>query len=180
MESPIIVSQSIFLEQIKPTDAERLAELADDPEMRKNVGDMMPYPYTLADANWRIAHSKDVLSDVLERQYGIYIDDIYAWNIGRNRKSSTDRKSSNYHFGYRLWRPYWGKWYMTQIVDKFTQHMFKNLTDCHRIRSEVYGWNEWSRRVLEKCWFSLAGTLSEVVYLDEKRHDEWIYEKVKK
>jgi len=78
MESPIIVSPSIFLEQIKPTDAERLAELADDPEMRKNVGDMMPYPYTLADANWRIAHSKDVLSDVLERQYGIYIDDMYA------------------------------------------------------------------------------------------------------
>ncbi len=180
MEQRIIVSPSIFLEQIKPTDAERLAKLANDPEMRKNIGDMVPHPYTLADANWRITHCDEVLHDNLERQYGIYIDNEYAGNIGWNRKSNTDRKSTSYHFGYWLGRPYRGKWYMTQVVDIFTQHMFKNLPDCHRIRSEIFARNEWSRRVLEKCWFSLAGTLTEAIYREDQRHNERVYEKVRK
>jgi len=102
----IIVNERICLDNIRDQDCERLVILANDLDMRKNVGDDMPYPYTQEDAIWRIAHSQSLVDSLEKRQYGIYIDNQYAGNMGREQKLK-GRESHNYHFGYRLGRPYW-------------------------------------------------------------------------
>lgn len=151
--------------------------LAHDPDMRKDVWDNMPYPYTIENAEQRIAHCQSLAWSEKEQQFGIFISDDYAGHIWWEAKN-TGRKWFNYHFWYRLWKPYRGQWYMTQIVKIFTEYVF-STTPCHRLYTEVFAWNKASCRVLEKNWFMLEWTLHEAIFNENQRHDEFIFGKIK-
>jgi len=172
----IIVTNNVSLQQIQFEDKERLQLLANEEIMRKNVWDSMPYPYTLADAERRINHCKEIAWTDKEWQYGIYIDSIYAGNIWRERKE-TWRLQYNYHIWYRIWKPYRWKGYMTEIVMTFTNHIFDTLP-CHRCYSWVFWRNEWSRRVLEKVWFICEWITKESIYYEWEWHDEYLFWKI--
>lgn len=58
------------------------------------MNDSFPHPYTLQDAYARITvHSKP--DDPLQHNYAIYIDNLYAGNIGWHKQK--DRMMHNYH-----------------------------------------------------------------------------------
>ncbi len=172
----IHVNKNIQLQPITESDKDRLQLLANEVEMWKNVWDNMPYPYTLADEERRINHCNEIIWSDKVWQYGIYIDWIYAWNIWREHKE-TGRHQYNYHIWYRIWKPYWWKGYMTEIVIAFTNHIFNSLP-CHRCDSRVFWRNEWSKRVLEKAWYICEWIRKEAIYYEWERHDEYLFWKI--
>lgn len=173
------ISPIITLDCIKSSDVNRLAEIANDPEMRKNVGDTMPYPYTLKDAQRWIDHCHEVENLGTEKQYAISIDWLYAGNIGREQKSPNGRHAHDFHVWYRLGKEYRWKGYMTQILSKFSDHIFETIPICHRQYSWVYSRNTASRRVMEKCGFMLEATFRDSVEWEGKFYDERILAKRK-
>jgi len=174
----IRVSDTIYLRAISPSDKERLILLANDPEMRKNLWDTMPFPYTSEDADWWIEHSHSLSQKQKRRQYAIIIDNQYAGNIGRSNKQKWKR-SHNFYFGYRLGRPYRWKGIMTQVVAIFMNHMFKTIPNCERIYAKVAQWNTWSARVLEKNWCILEWTFQQSIKREWKKYNELIYAKLR-
>lgn len=175
----IIVNSRIYLDLIQDQDLERLVELVDYPYMHQQLWDMFPYPYTMDDAQWRIDHIYEELKiDDGKRHRAIYIDEQYAGDIWFEIVEWW-RKAHNYQLSYRLWEPYRGKWYMTQIVNMFCEYMWGVYPDCHRICWLVFAYNPASRRVLEKCGFQLEGTLREAICRDGERYDERVLGKVR-
>lgn len=175
----IIINEIITLKIIDESVTERLAELWNHTILKKNMWDMFPYPYTVEDAKWFINHAQQWHeSTEWEKNYWIFINNQYAWNLWRKVKEWW-RKAHNYHLGYWLGEPYRGKGYMTTIVSFLTNRMFNNISDCHRIYALAFGWNKWSARVLEKSWFTHEATLREAILREWKRYDEWIYGKLK-
>jgi [ribosomal protein S5]-alanine N-acetyltransferase len=173
----ISVTSHIYLDLIKASDAQRLSDIANDPDMRKNVWESMPFPYTLKDAQRWIEHSREVDKSILEQQYGIYINNIYAGNIWREQKSPHGRHKYDFLVGYRLGREYRGKGYMTEILQKFSDHLFQTVLLCRRQYSGVFGWNMASRRVMEKCGFICEAEFKESVEWEGICYDEWIMAK---
>ncbi len=45
---------TINIAPIHENDRDRLAQIANDPDIAKNVGDTFPHPYTIQDAEYRI------------------------------------------------------------------------------------------------------------------------------
>ncbi len=162
---------TIDLAPIDQSDAERLMYIWNDTEVAKNVGDTFPYPYTREDADYRI-HTESKKDD--NRNYGIYINNLYAWNLGWARKHKW-RFSHNIHFWYWLWREYRWKWIMTSIVQKTIPYIFHSLPDVHRIYARVYWWNIWSQKVLEKSWMILEMYCKESIWYEWSWHDEYEY-----
>jgi RimJ/RimL family protein N-acetyltransferase len=66
---------------------------------------------------------------------------------------------------------------MTQILQKFSDHLFQIMPLCHRQYSGVYGRNLASRRVMEKCEFHCEATFKESVEWEGLFYDEWILAK---
>ncbi|MFP5355963.1 MAG: GNAT family N-acetyltransferase, partial [Gemmatimonadota bacterium] len=62
----------------RPSDAERLATIANDRDIWIMVRDRFPYPYTLADAEAFIAR---VTAEVPERSLAIAVDDVVAGGV---------------------------------------------------------------------------------------------------
>lgn len=170
----IKINDSIYLDIIKESDKEQLQTLANHPVMRKNVWDTMPYPYTEKDAERWINHSQELVNSETERNYAIYIDWLYAGNLWWDVKDSW-RSSHNYHFWYWLWEPYRWKWYMTEIAKWFISHIFDTRKDANRIYAKVFWRNQWSRRVLEKCWLQHEWTFRKAILWDWEYYDEWIF-----
>jgi [ribosomal protein S5]-alanine N-acetyltransferase len=157
------------------SDTIRLSAIGSDKEIAKNVGDTFPHPYTLQDAEWWVTIWSQKENS---RMYGIYIDDIYAWNIWREQ-NQTGRFFHNIHLWYRLWREYWWRWIMTSIVKECIKHIFNTISSCHRIYAKVYSRNQWSKRVLEKSWLTLESHRKESIRIEWERYDEYEYALVK-
>jgi len=167
---------TISIKKIAISDAPRLSAIGNDKEIAENVGDTFPHPYTLQDAKWQITIGSQKENN---RNYGIYIDDIYAWNLWREQKH-TGRFEHNICFWYRLGREYWWKWMMTAIVKRIIEYIFTTSPNCHRIYAKVYWWNKWSQKVLEKSWLTLEAHRKESIYFEGKRHDEYEYALIRK
>lgn len=172
----IHVNNKITLRPIEYEHKNRLQLLANEEVMSKNVGDSMPYPYTLTDAERWISHCKSIQWSEVEWQYGIFIDWIYAWNIWRECKG-LGRKKYNYYIWYRLWKEYRWQGLMSEIVLTFSDHIFSTLP-CHRCYTEVFERNKWSCRVLEKSWFICEWILKDSLYYEWSRYNELLYSKI--
>lgn len=170
----IEITPSVYLDKISTADTERLAQIANDPVFRKNMGDTFPYPYTLDDAKWFVDNcAKEWEKEYGERNYGIYVDGMYAWNLGRHQKKRW-RELFNVHLWYWIWKEYRWKWYMTKILAIVLEEINKDIPDRHRIYAKVVASNPGSRKVLEKNWFVLEGTEREVHRYEDEWHDKWI------
>lgn len=180
--SRIIINERIYLDHIQDADAERLALIANDPLMHKNVWDRMPYPYTLDNAKRRISNCKEMDDYDNSCKLGVYIDGEYAGNCGRERRdeSQWERFYHNISFGYWIGKEYHWQWLGTQIVQWLSDYILHNVPDCHRLYAKVFWRNMPSRRVLEKCWFALEWTLKEAIFREWTWYDEWILSKINK
>ena len=76
--------------------------------------------------------------------------------------------------GYWLAEPFWGKGIMARAVREMCREAFAAL-DIVRIYAEPYAYNTGSRRVLEKCGFTLEGTLRQSVCKNGRMLDSCIY-----
>ena len=149
----------------------QVAKYANNPHIAANLRDVFPWPYTEADAEWFV---RDCMArdgqKVLFR--AILADGACVGSISVTQGADVCRRGGE--LGYWLAEPLWGKGVMTWAVREMCREAFQKL-DIVRIYAEPYAYNAGSRQVLEKCGFTLEGTLRQSVYKNGRMLDSCIY-----
>ena len=166
-------SGNIILRPLRQTDAERLAHLANNEKISRNLRDGFPNPYTLADAENFL---KKFTNQDPVTFFGIDYDGEYVGNIGLVPGQDVYRKSAE--IGYFIGEPYWNKGIVTTAVNLISEYGFNHL-DIIRIHTGVFEYNPASMHVLEKCGFVKEGVFRKSVVKQGKLWDEVRYAKIK-
>ena len=168
-----LISGNIKLRPLRISEAERLAELANNEKIACNLTDGFPHPYTLADA-------KDFLTKFTNQDpvtyFGIEYNGEYVGNISLVPRQDIYRMSAE--IGYFIGEPYWNKGIVTTAVNLITEYGFQHL-GIIRIQTGVFEYNTASQRVLEKCGFVKEGVFRKSIIKRGKLWDEVRYAKLK-
>ncbi|MBC8535471.1 GNAT family N-acetyltransferase [Feifania hominis] len=164
-----------YLRPWRESDAESIARYAADWEVARNLRDVFPHPYALADARDYIA---SCLSQGEEDRLcrAIEADGEAVGSIGVFVGKDVYRKSAE--LGYWLAKPYWGRGIMSAAVRQMTCMAFERF-DIVRVYAEPYARNAGSRRVLEKAGFVLEGTLRRSVFKGGELLDSCVYARLR-
>jgi len=166
-------SGNITLRPLRLSDAVRLAELANNEKISRNLRDGFPHPYTLADAESFLG--KFTNQDPVTF-FGIDYLDEYVGNIALVPGQDIYRKSAE--IGYFIGEPYWNKGIVSKAVNLITDYGFNQL-NILRIHTGVFEYNTASQKVLEKCGFVMEGVFRKSVYKQGQLWDEIRYSKLK-
>lgn len=136
-------------------DAKELASILSNRNIRDNLRDGLPCPYTVKDGEDFInamlaADPNDTFS------FAIEVNSVCVGSIGAFRGQNIHSRTAE--LGYYLAEPYWGKGIMTEAVKAICARVFE-ISDILRIYAEPFSRNLASCRVLEKAGFSLEGTM---------------------
>jgi [ribosomal protein S5]-alanine N-acetyltransferase len=168
-----LISGDIRLRRFKNSDAPRMAELANNEKISRNLTDGFPHPYTLQNAEEFIQRFLD--QDPVSI-FAIEYKDEYAGNIGLVTGTDIHRKCAE--IGYFIGEPYWNRGIMTAAVNLITEYGFKNL-DIARIHTGIFEYNLPSQRVLEKCGFIKEGIFQKSVFKQGKLWNEIRFAKIR-
>jgi RimJ/RimL family protein N-acetyltransferase len=163
-------SGNIILRPFRESDGPRLAELANNKKIGRNLRDGFPYPYTLKNAMDFIGQFKDHISF-----FAIEYSGEYVGNISLAPCDNVHRKTAE--IGYFVGEPYWNKGIMTTAVNLITEYGFRELGFA-RIHTGVYEFNPASQRVLEKCGYTKEGIFRKNVFREDRLWDEVRYAKI--
>ena len=161
-----IADKNIRLRPLRYDDREALARLANNKKIWMKLRDMFPYPYTIDDADKFIDMVK--IPDI-PHSFAIEYHQEFAGVISLIPQQDVYRKSAE--IGYWLGEPFWSKGIATDAVELMIKYGFETLK-LERIFAGVFEGNEGSRRVLEKCGFSLEGISRKAVFKNNTLIDE--------
>lgn len=157
------------------TDAESIAEYANNWKVAQNLRDIFPFPYTLEDARWYADHcAKEDENDRLVRI--IEVSGRAAGCISVFLEEDVYRKSAE--LGYWLGEPFWGHGIMTEAVREICAEAWERF-DIVRIFAEPFACNKGSCRVLERAGFQLEGIKRSSVFKNGELLDSCMYALVK-
>ncbi|WP_129713992.1 GNAT family N-acetyltransferase [Pedobacter sp. SYP-B3415] len=163
----------VHLDDLSPNHARALQALADNPLIARNLKDVFPSPYHLADAEF-------FLRNIVPRQqgqtFGIFVNNVLAGVGSVLRQGDVYRRSAE--IGYWLGQPFWGKGYATEAVRMLTEHAFSE-SGIQRIFAGVFSGNLASMRVLEKNSFVCEGIKKAAIFKGGVLLDEHCYARVK-
>lgn len=160
-----------ILREWRREDAGDVARYADNEKIARNLRDVFPHPYALADARdfVDICITGDPEMSLFR---AIEVDGRAVGSIALCRGSDVYQKTAE--LGYWLAEEYWGRGIMTQAVKRICGEGFSRW-DIQRIYAEPFSHNAGSRRVLEKAGFSLEGVMRRGVYKRGKVCDFCMY-----
>ncbi len=150
-------------------DEASLAENANNHKVWRNLGDLFPNPYSLADAEKYLAHTATQKN---EHNYAIEVNGLAAGGISLRLQKGIENRGAN--IGYWLGEAHWGRGIVTEAVQALTAFGFEQL-DLLRVSAKVFEWNPASRRVLEKAGFSLEGRERKAISKDGQIIDQFLY-----
>ncbi len=152
------------------SDAESLAQVANNKRIYDNLRDLFPHPYSLDDAKAfiKMAQQENDKSVLL----AVEIEGKAVGSVGIMLKDDVYRK--NAEIGYFIGEQYWGKGYMTEIIKELVKYTFSNY-DIIRIYAEPFSDNIGSRKALEKAGFKLEVIFKNYVIKNEIIKDSCIY-----
>ena len=162
----------IRLRPFTPADAPRMAILANNEKISRNLRDAFPHPYTLQDAEKFI---EKAISRNPVTVFAIEWNGEYVGNIGLAPGTEVSRLSAE--IGYFIGEPYWNKGIATAAVNLIVEYGFKVL-GLVRIHTGIFEYNPASMRVLEKCGFEREGVFKKAVIKNGKIWDEVRYSKI--
>ena len=156
----------------RESDADSLAEHANNLNVAKNLRDRFPHPYTRKNARdfLKFATSLDDYSNL-----AIEVDGAAVGAIGYVPGQDVERFSAE--IGYWLGEAYWGRGIVTEALGLITAHAFERLSVL-RMFALPFADNPASARVLEKAGYIREGVLrsSSVKYGIPK--DQVLYSRV--
>jgi ribosomal-protein-alanine N-acetyltransferase len=156
-------------------DRDRLAEIANDRRISRNLTDGFPYPYAIEDADeWIELTSQQQPA----RHFAIESDGELVGGIGVDPMSGERQHVAA--VGYWLAPTHWGEGIATEALSAVIAYVYVAFPLVHRIQASVYGWNPASGRVLEKCGFRKEATLHDAIIKDGDRTDEHIYSLIRR
>jgi RimJ/RimL family protein N-acetyltransferase len=155
-------------------DEEALVRGANNREVWRNLRDLFPHPYTLADARAWIERCVGLDPP---RGFAIEVRGEACGSIGVFTLEDVHRRTAE--IGYWLAEKEWGRGIMTEAVAAMTERAFREL-DVVRIQAAVFEWNPASMRVLEKCGYVREAWLRKSVWKDGQLIDSAMYAKLRK
>src|SRR5277367_4903496 len=102
----------VTLRRWRRDDSQRLAELASNRKIWRNLREPFPYPYNLADAEEWIAHCDS--GEAALTQFAIEFEGELAGGIGFNALTNVHRIGAE--IGYWIGEPYWGRGIATSAL----------------------------------------------------------------
>ncbi len=168
----------LILRPLAATDIERLAEVANDRRIARNLTPAFPHPYTRDDAVAFVESEPDRLAIVPVEP----IDSLGPGMVGVVGGSDLGGDQPSEHegvhsFGYWLHPDAWGRGFATEAAAAYLDHIVQSRQP-RRCEAAIYGWNPASGRVLEKLGFTLEGRCPARIIRFGEVTDELIYGKV--
>ena len=168
-----LIKGDIKLRNFRKSDSPRMAELANNEKISRNLRDGFPHPYTLQ-------HAEDFIDRCIALDpptiFAIEYRGEYVGNIGLVKGNDVYRKSAE--VGYFIGEEYWNKGIASAALLLACDYAFMNL-DVVRIHAGVYEHNLASQKVLEKCGFVKEGIFAKAVFKQEKYWNEVRYAKLR-
>lgn len=149
------------LRRYRADDAAAICAVADDLMVARWMTRAFPHPYTQRDAERWIALA---MSDTRDCYYAIEVGGVLAGGAGVEPYGG--ERSGAAAFGYWLGKAYWSRGIGTDAALTLADHALSN-GGLRRLEASVFAPNTASARILEKCGFSLEGTLR-AFYLDRR------------
>ncbi len=163
--------EDVILRKATRNDRYDLSVLANNKKIFDNLRDMMPYPYTLKDAEYFI----DLIQDENPiNNFAITFQYKFCGMIGVRPMTDVYRYSAE--IGYWIGEPYWNKGIGTKAIGLCTQYAFDQLK-MYRVFANVFEYNTTSIKVLEKNGFTLEGIGKKSVFKNGKIYDDYRYAK---
>lgn len=150
-------------------DAGRMAQLANEFEIARFMGDSFPFPYRLADAEKFIEIASGASPN---RFFAILQEGLPVGGIGIHPQGDIMKK--NAELGYWLAKSFWGKGIVTAAVKEIVEYGFAQF-DIRRIYARPFGSNTGSARVLEKAGFTFEGKFEKTIFKNGIFEDELFY-----
>ncbi len=171
-------TERLRLRPPRPDDAERLAHIANDIQIARNMTAQFPHPYTLDDAKKFVTSGPaGLLIELLEPETD---DDIGM--IGVVGGGNLDDPYEGVHsFGYWLGVNYWAQGYATEAAGAYLDHVLNAAPSerpLRRVEASVYGWNPASGNVLAKLGLEHEGTRRRRIARFGEVTDELLYGRV--
>jgi RimJ/RimL family protein N-acetyltransferase len=169
----IVVDNEIYLSQVNSDDANQLCLHLNDKDIYNNTS-MIPYPYTMKDAEWWILYveeskfTNDRLTNWAIREKNSMLIGGIGFHLKYGITSHRDE------VGFWLAKPYWNKGIMTRVVKKMCQFAFEEFK-LSRIEAVAFESNTASSRVLEKSGFDYEGLLRKYILKDSKFIDAKLF-----
>jgi RimJ/RimL family protein N-acetyltransferase len=150
-------------------DEQSLVRNANNRAIWRNLRDLFPHPYTLADAeHWiKIANPKNPPCN-----FAIVVGGEAVGGIGLALKDDVFRRCAE--IGYWLGEEFWGRGIVTEAVRAVTEYAFSTFDIC-RVYAGVFEWNPGSMKVLEKAGYDFECRMRKSVTKDGETIDELIY-----
>jgi RimJ/RimL family protein N-acetyltransferase len=167
-----LTNDNVTLREFTPDDKYRLAEIANNPKIARNVRDIFPSPYTVVDVEFFL---ENIVNQESQLILAIEYNGEYVGNIGLHKGTDVYRKSAE--IGYFLGEPYWNKGIATKAVNLICDYGFANL-DIVRIHAGIFEFNPASMRVLEKCGFKREAVFEKAIIKNGKIYNEFRYVKL--
>lgn len=169
MQTPIDAGKCV-LRAYELVDRERLAGIANDKGIARNLTDRFAHPYLLEDAQEWIEFCISQGEPI--QNFAIVVDGELAGGCGIDLLDG--EKSHVANIGYWLGTDYWGRGAATDALVALVEYTLRTF-GVQRLQASVYGWNPASSRVLEKAGFVLEGRLVGAVEKFGEATDELIY-----
>ena len=152
------------------SDIHSLVRYANNKAIADNLRDAFPFPYLQKDAIrfLEMASSNDPHLLIL----AIDTKGEAIGSVGATLKQDVYRK--NMEIGYWLAEPFWGRGIITEVIRKFTSHLWL-VYDIRRIYAEPYTNNTASRKALEKAGFKCEAVFKQNVIKNGEYLDSCIY-----
>jgi ribosomal-protein-alanine N-acetyltransferase len=164
--------QGCLLRSWAVSDKANLVRYANNRAVWRNLLDSFPHPYSEADADFWIAHTRANPG----LHFAIQFDGEAIGGIGVTARSGVAIKTA--HFGYWLGEHAWGKGIATAAARAMVSYAFTAFPFA-RLEAPVFAWNPASMRVLEKAGFSREGVLRNSVFKDGELIDSVLYAKLR-
>lgn len=162
-------NQNHLLRQWQAGDEDSLYENANNYKIWRNLKDIFPYPYTLADA-----HEWVKMTKTSSETFAIVVNEKAVGGIGILLKDDIYRK--NAEIGYWLGEPHWGKGIMSWAIIEMVNYTFKHY-DVNRIYAGIFEYNQASMKALEKAGFHQEAILKKSLLKEGQLYDEHIFVK---
>jgi [ribosomal protein S5]-alanine N-acetyltransferase len=167
----LISNNNISIVYWNSTDINDLQKIANNYNIKKNMSDIFPNPFTVQDAKTYLLDAKHNNSYAIKSIDNKLLGEI---ELSLEKDDKTHVGTLKYWIG----ELYWGKGYATEAVKLFTPYCFEKF-GVERIQAKIYTWNEASVRVVEKAGFEFEALLKKNTRKNGEYVDELMYVKLK-
>ncbi len=171
-----IETKRLILRPIQKSDKKSLIENINNIKISQWL-ELVPFPYTEADADWWINHCQELEKEEEKKSYEfVIILNETGEDIGGITLAEINKEQGTATLGYWIGEGHWRKGYGSEALDAVLKLAFEKLK-LRRIEAGVYAGNQSSGRLLEKFGAKEEGRKIEakVCKADGKIKDEIVY-----